>query len=121
MIPAGLTLLPCPLCAAPPRGPQRMTSRIGPDWMIACTSCGLRLERYIAKNGPDDSMGREIAEAWNRRAADPNQPVQGGKMKCPDMRGREVGGPGTRPLQATTTKSRGAEGDKPCTSLTERN
>lgn len=83
MIPAGLTLLPCPLCAAPPRGPQRMSSRIGPDLLIVCTGCGLRLERFIAKNETVDSVGMEIVEAWNRRAADPSQPVQGGPDEAP--------------------------------------
>ena len=47
----GIALLPCPCCGTPPQGPTRMSSRLGPDWLINCPACLLKLERYAETGG----------------------------------------------------------------------
>lgn len=64
----GIALLPCPCCGTPPQGPTRMSSRLGPDWLINCPACLLKLERYAETKGPDDPVRAEMVEAWNKRA-----------------------------------------------------
>lgn len=67
---SGIALLPCPLCATPPKGPTRMSGPVGPDWMIVCPACGLKLERYAVTRAPDDPARAQIIEAWNLRAGE---------------------------------------------------
>lgn len=64
----GIALLPCPLCGTPPNGPTRISGGFGPDWLIVCPACLLKLERYGKTNGPDDPVRAQMIEAWNRRA-----------------------------------------------------
>lgn len=65
----GIALLPCPCCGTPPKGPTRMSSRIGADWLIVCPACLLKLERYSETDAADDPARAQIVEAWNRRAS----------------------------------------------------
>lgn len=65
MIPEAIFILPCPLCGTAPKGPTRMGSRLGPDWLIVCPSCLLKLERFD-DSSPHDAAA-QIIEAWNRR------------------------------------------------------
>lgn len=75
----GIALLPCPLCATPPKGPTHVSGPIGPDWMIVCPACNLRLERFGETRAPDDPAREQMIETWNRRAGSAPAPVA-----CPD-------------------------------------
>lgn len=75
MIPETVFLLPCPMCGTPPEGPTRMRGGFGPDWLIRCPTCQVKLELFAETNGLDDPVRAQMVETWNRRT-DPNAKIE---------------------------------------------
>lgn len=44
-----------------------MSGRFGPDWLIQCPACMLKIERFAEPGDDGDPVPDQMIDAWNRR------------------------------------------------------
>lgn len=67
---AKVALLPCPFCGATPYSTR--TKNGTQMAKIGCASCGIEFKCAVFGYGDDAPLSKDIASAWNRRAAQPS-------------------------------------------------